>query len=233
QIDGDWRTDGGGALHIRATRVFLDTLQTAAGRPARYGGILDADLTIRGTRERPIVTGTLTIENGRVERVNYQKLAGRVELANRVFQIDLRLDQAPGVWVTAIGSVPLAAFDRTLPDQPIDVAVKSSGVSLGLVQGLTSLVRNVTGQLLLDVRIVGRSHDPHFVGAVSIDAGAFDVTATGGKYKNLRVGLTLTSDRVAIDVFHIEDNGGRPLDLRGSLGTHELSVGDLEIEVAA
>src|SRR5262249_7985466 len=83
------------------------------------------------------------------------------------------------------------------------------------------------------VRIVGTSHDPHFVGAVSIDAGAFDVTATGGKYKNLRVGLTLTSDRVAIDVFHIEDNGGRPLDLRGSLGTHELSEGDLEIQVAA
>jgi hypothetical protein len=231
-IGGDWRTDGNGSLHVVATRVFIDALQPG-DRPASYGGVLDADATIRGTRVRPIVTGTVTIANGRVERINYQRLAGRVDFANRQFTLDLRLDQAPGVWVTAVGTVPLALTDRTLPDQPIDVAVKSSGVSLGLVQGVTSVVRNVSGQLLVDVHVVGTARDPHFTGAMGIDGGSFDVTATGAKYKNLRVGLTLTSDRVAIDVFHIEDSGGRPLDLRGSLGTHELRVGELEIEVSA
>jgi translocation and assembly module TamB len=94
-------------------------------------------------------------------------------------------------------------------------------------------VTNVSGQLLVDVRAVGTSQDPHFTGAVAIDAGAFRVAATGARYKNVKVGLTLTPDRVAVDVFHIEDNSGRPLDMRGSLGTHELRVGDLEMEIAA
>src|SRR5262249_44073014 len=121
----------------------------------------------------------------------------------------------------------------TLPEQPIDVAITSSGINLGLVEGLTDLIRNVTGQLLIDLHVVGTSHDPHFTGAVGIDRAGFDVVPSGVKYKNGRIGLTLTADRISIDAFHLEDNGGRALELRGSLGTHELSVGDLEIEISA
>src|SRR5262249_47227447 len=35
---------------------------------------------------------------------------------------------------------------------------------------------------------------------------------------------------IVIDTLHIEDNSGRPLNLQGSLGTHELRVGDLQID---
>src|SRR5262249_35005104 len=175
----------------------------------------------------------LTVTSGRVERLAYQKLAARVDYTARAFTIDARLDQSPNAWITAAGRVPLAVFDRKLPEQPIDVGFKSSGIDLGLVEGLSDTVRHVSGQLLLDVRVVGTSHDPHFGGAVSIDRGAFDVTASGARYKNVRIGLTLASDRVDVDVFHVEDNGGRPLDMRGSLGTHELAVGDLQMEISA
>ena len=232
-IEGEWRTDGTGAVHVVVSHLFLDTIQAAFDRPTRYGGVLDADLTIRGTRERPIVTGTVSVANGRVERVSYQKLAGRVDYANRMFTIDLRLDQSPGVWITAAGTVPIGLFERGAPPQPIDVAVKSSGIDLGLVEGLTDVVRNVNGQLLIDARASGTSDDPHFIGAISIDRAAFDVASSGVKYKNARVGLTLTEDRVAVDSFRIEDSHGHALELRGSLGTHELKVGDLEMEATA
>src|SRR5262249_28118935 len=45
-LSGTWRRDGAGALRVRATHVFLDTLQTAFERPTRYGGTLDLDATI-------------------------------------------------------------------------------------------------------------------------------------------------------------------------------------------
>ena len=231
-ISGTWRDDGSGALKVTATHVFLDSLQAAFDRPTRYGGVLDADVTIRGTRQQPLITGTLSVTNGRVERLSYQKLAGRVDYARGMFTIDLRLDQSADAWFTAVGTVPRSIFDRR-GDEPMDVRVKSSGISLGLLEGLTSVVRNVSGQLLVDVRIIGTSRDPHFTGAISIDRAGFDVAASGAKYKNVRIGLTLASDRVDVEVFHIEDDHGRPLELRGSLGTHELQVGDLQIEVVA
>jgi autotransporter translocation and assembly factor TamB len=232
-IAGDWRTDGSGALHIVASHVFLDSLQAAFERPTRYGGVLDLDVTVRGTADHPTVAGTLTVTNGRVERLPYQKLAAGIQYGDRTFTLDARLDQSPGVWITAKGTAPLSLVDRTLPEQPLDVTIKSSGIDLGLIEGLTSTIRRVSGRLLLDVRAVGTSRDPHFTGAISIDNAAFDVVPSGAKYKNARLGLTLTTDRVAVDAFHVEDANGRALEVRGSLGTHELRVGDLEIEISA
>lgn len=232
-INGDWRTDGNGALHFTAANVSLDNLQQAFEQPSRYGGVLDADATLRGTRERPVLTGTVTVNGGRVQQVTYQRLAGRVDYASETFTIDLRLDQAPGVFLTAKGSVPLAFLDSSLPPQPLDVVIQSSPINLGLIEGLTDVVRGVTGEIRLDVRAVGTSNDPHLAGAVAVNGGSFTVVPTGVTYKNARMALTLSPDRIVVDSFHLEDSSGRPLELRGSLGTHELRVGALEITIDA
>ncbi len=232
-IDGDWRTDGNGTLRIAASGVSLDNLQQAFEQPNRYGGTLNLDATLRGTRERPILTGTVTVIDGRVDRVTYQRLSGRVDYAAERFTIDLRLDQAPGVFLTAKGTVPLAMFDDSLGPQPLDVAIVSSSVSLGLIEGLTDLVKNVTGQIKLDVHAVGMSNDPHVAGSIVVEGATFLVVPTNVQYKNARLTLTLSPDRVVVDSFHLEDSSGRPLELRGSLGTHELRVGELEVEINA
>lgn len=232
-LSGTWRNDGTGALRITASHVFIDTFQSAFDRPTRYGGVLDADLTIRGTRARPVATGTVSVTNGRVERVSYQRLAGRIEYTDEIFSIDLRVDQSPGVWITAVGTVPMALLDDRLAERPMDVTIKSSGINLGLLEGLTNQVTNVNGELRIDARAIGTSRDPHFTGTVAIERAEFQVARTGAKYKNGRAQLTLTTDRIVVNAFRIEDSGGRPLELRGSLGTHELSVGDLEVEISS
>ena len=140
-LAGTWRYDGSGALRVTARNTFLEMFQgTPGGRPARYGGMVDLDATIRGTRNAPMVTGTITISNGRVERVTYEKLVGQVDFSQGAFTIDVRLDQAPGIWMTAKGTVPLALFDRDLPDRPIDVAIVSSDIDLALLAGVTDVV---------------------------------------------------------------------------------------------
>jgi autotransporter translocation and assembly factor TamB len=232
-ISGTWRTDGNGALHLTASRLFLDTLQAAFERPTRYGGIVDLDATIRGTRDQPQATGTMTIASGRVERVSYEKLVARFSYGRQMFEIDARLDQGPGVWVTAVGSVPLGLLNADSPERPMDVTIKSSTISLGLIEGITDVVRNVTGDITLDVKAVGTSHDPHLSGSVAVGNAAFLVVPTGSKYKNIKAALTLTTDRIAVDSLHVEDGDGRPLDVHGSLGTHELRVGDLQIDMTA
>jgi len=232
-VSGTWRSDGGGNLRVGANHVFLETLEGAAGRPARYGGVLDADLGLRGTRDAPIVTGMVTISAGRVERVAYDKLAGRVDYANRMLSVDLRLDQGPGTWVTANGTVPLALFKRDLPEQPIQVAIRSSTINLGLVEGVTDVIHNVTGSIQLNVDAIGTSSDPHFAGTVDVANAGFTVNATGSRYKNARARFTLSRDRVTVESLHVEDSSGRAVEVHGSLGTHELRVGNVEINITA
>ena len=232
-VAGTWQRDGNGALHVTARHLFLDTLQAAFERPTRYGGIVDLDATFGGTREQPRASGTLTIANGRVERVSYQKLQAQFTYAGQMFDVDARLDQAPGVWITAAGKVPLGLMSADSPDQPIDLAIKSSTISLGLIEGVTDVVRNVSGDITLDVKAIGTSRDPHMDGAIAIANAAFLVVPTGSTYKNTRAALTLARDRITVESLHIEDVDGRPLDVHGSLGTHELHVGDLQIEGTA
>jgi autotransporter translocation and assembly factor TamB len=232
-VAGTWQYDGGGALHVTATHAFLETFQNTQNGPARYGGVVDFDAIVRGTRTAPRVTGTITISNGRIERVTYEKLAGRVDYAGDLFDIDLRLDQGPGTWLTAKGTAPLALFNNDLAERPIDLTVASSPVNLGLLAGVTEVVRSAIGQIQINVHAIGTSRDPHFDGTVDIADAGFLVAATGVQYKNGRAAIGLSSDRITVNSFHLEDEKGEPLEIRGSLGTHELRVGDLAIDVMA
>src|SRR5207244_3535374 len=108
-----------------------------------------------------------------------------------------------------------------------------SSIDLALIEGLTDAVSMVTGTMLIDVKAVGTSRDPHVEGGVGLSNAAFLVMSTGSRYKNGRAALRLSTDRIDVDSFHLEDAGGHPLDLHGSLGTHEMRVGDLEVDIFA
>lgn len=232
-ISGSWRRDGTGDLRVTADRLFLETLQTAFDRPTRFGGAVNAEVTIGGTRELPQASGTVTIDNGRVERVRYERLQARFSTSGQIAEIDARLDQSPGVWLTVNGKLPLGVFNRELEEQPIDLAIKSSTIDLGLLEGLTGVVHNVTGKGRFDIKAVGTSRDPHADGTLDVDDAAFVVTSTGSSYRNVRAQFGLAPDRIAVEMLHVEDGDGHPLDVHGSLGTHELHVGDVAIDATA
>jgi translocation and assembly module TamB len=181
----------------------------------------------------PIVTGTITISNGRIERVTYEKLAGRIDYTRGVFDIDVRLDQRSGAWLTARGKVPLALINGDMPEGAIDIAILSSPIDLGLIEGVTDVITRSAGEIRLDVHVIGTSRDPHFEGGVDIADAAFVVVNTGVQYKNGRAAIRLTSDRVTVESFHLEDDDGNPLEIGGSLGTHEMRVGDVAIDLRA
>jgi translocation and assembly module TamB len=233
EVSGTWRDDGRGRLQVNADRVFIDSFAALSSRPRRFGGVVELQATISGTTERPIISGQVAITDGRIERLSYERLAGRVEYAGDAFTVDLRFDQAPGVWLTAAGNVPAAVVDRTRADGPLDLEIRSSAIGLGLLEALTNQVTQVAGVLQVNMRAVGTSRDPHFVGVVQIDDAAFTVAATGVPYRNGSALFDLASDRVTVERFRLEDVRGRTLELRGSLATHELKLGDLEIDATA
>lgn len=233
---GDWRPAvPGTALRVQARGVYLEPIAGVFSEPPRYGGLLDADASLRpaaGTGQI-IVTGSLTILEGRVQRLTYDSLTATVEYDAGRFVVDGRLEQAPGVWLTARGSVPLGLLVEGQPDLPMNLALASSAVDLAILEGLTDTVQQVSGALQLDVTVIGTARDPHFVGTVAISDGAFTVNATGARYRNARVALDLASDQVHVKALRVEDVNGHSLELTGSLGTHELRVGDLAVTARA
>ena len=93
-LGGTWRQEGGGGLDITTRGVFLETITGAIGRPAVYGGVIDLDAKVGGTAARPTVLATVSITDGRVRRLSYKRLAGKVDYSDQY--LEARLEARPG-----------------------------------------------------------------------------------------------------------------------------------------
>ena len=233
-VSGMWGASSSEGLRVTAAGVFLDPFANVFTPPGQVGGTLDGEATIHQSADRmPIVRVTASVEAGRIRRLPFQRVAAQVHYAGGDLDVDSRIDQAPGVWLTAAGRVPLGLFDPKRPDAPISLALASSGIDLSLVEGVTDVVRDLSGQLQMKLTVVGTSHDPHFEGAVDLTDAAFAVRSSGARYQNGRAAIRLSRDRVVVEAFRIEDGRNRALTVSGSLGTHELKVEDLAVDVTA
>ena len=141
--------------------------------------------------------------------------------------------RAPGIWFTAKGRVPVGTSDPNAPERAFDVALASSSIDLGLLDGLTNVVRGAGGQVHLDVRATGTTRNPQLDGTVDISGATFVVADTGVRYKNGRASLRLSADRITVESMHVEDNDGHGLDVQGSLGTRQFRAGELAIDATA
>lgn len=234
-LAGDWRPGSATGLRIQAAGVYIDTFSGLLAQPPQYGGRMDADATIRpgAAGDNAIVTGTFTVTDGRIRRLTYDTLAATIAYDAGRFTVTARLDQRPDVWITATGEVPLGLLVDGQPDLPMQLAVTSSEIDLGILEGLTDTVRNVRGELTMKVNVIGTARDPHFDGALDITNASFDVTRTGAAYQNAQLAVAFARDQVTVKTLHVEDRRGRPLDVTGSLATHELRVGDFAVTARA
>ena len=230
---GTWGNSGREQLRLAARTVSVDTLALAFGARVSYAGQLNGTATVSGTREHPTVSADFAVTDGRVQRLSYVRFGGHVDYGERVAHLDVRLDQSRDVWLTAVGEVPVGAAAAANVDSPLKVAVRSSRLDLALLDGLTNVVQDVQGRAELDVTVVGTTKTPQFSGRVDVENASFQVRASGARYRNGKVALRLSSDRVVVDTLHIDDEDGHALDVSGSLGTRALRVGDLRVNVNA
>lgn len=233
-ISGDiGRNAPAGTMSLQVRDVAIEDLPPLVPVMAGYRGRLTATATISGTLTKPEITADFKVTDGGVRQFSFQSLAGNGTVTGESITGDLRLDQRPGVWLTARGSVPMDLFSRTGSKKAVDLAIRSSSIDLGLVEGLTSAVRNVVGTLELDLTAKGPADEPRFDGFIDAKGASFDVVATGIRYRNGDLHLTFTPDALKLDRFRLEDSKGDPIEVTGTAGTHAFSIGELGFELSA
>ncbi len=246
---GDQRITVGGvigspseSLQVRAENVDMAQLDRLMLGDERVSGRLTADAAISGTTAAPQVAGTFTLASGAFRMFSFDSLAGTVDYAERGVTLDVRLDQTPTAWLTAKGYAPLSLFQPTPSEvagtheappagEAVDIRIASSEIDLGVVQGFTSYVTDVTGVLQANIRVTGSGNDPHLEGAIDIRGGAFAVPDFGTGYTGLETRIDLRVDEVAIQEFKILDDHGSPMTIGGTLGVHERAVGAVNVSI--
>jgi autotransporter translocation and assembly factor TamB len=232
---------GASKIEAHARNLDLQQLETLLLQDRGFTGTLNADATITGSMEAPAIDGRVAIENGAFKNYKYQSLVADVDYSGTRVGLDATLQQSPTESITAQGSVPTSLFQRSktgghvppAAGDEVDLRIKSTALNLGLVQGFTDFVTNVTGTLEADVRVGGSGQDPHLNGFIDIKGGAFGVPAAGGSYSGLDTRIELTPERLTLQKFSILDEEKHPLNISGELAVHEKSIGGVNINISS
>ena len=229
-----------GALDIKARNVDLQQVETLLLQNRGLAGRLTADAKVTGTLESPAIDGRIEVRNGAFQTYKYESLVADLDYAGRRMQVDATLNQSATERITAKGAVPLSLFRRgtgghteATAEETVDLQITSTTMNLGLVQGFTDLLANVTGTLQADVRVTGSGADPHVVGYVDIRNGAFGVPLGGVSYTGLNTRINLAEDKLTLQEFQILDEHGGPLRVSGELAVHEKQVGAVNITLVS
>ncbi len=233
-IAGDLgRTAAAGDFSIKIVDVPLQDLRPLMPAIAAYRGRLNATITVGGTVSDVTVDAEGRIDEGGVREFTFQSITGSGRWTGDSISGDVRIDQGPGVWLTAHGSVPLDLFSASASTKPVDVVIRSSTIQLALLEGLTTSVRNVVGTAELDIKVKGQANNPSFDGFLNVQDTSFEIPRTGVRYRNGTAHITFVPEAVKIDSFHLEDSRGNPMDLTGTAGTHAFRLGDIGFEISA
>jgi autotransporter translocation and assembly factor TamB len=211
----------GDALHVTLTNVELAGVDALLLREPQLSGRLNASADVTGTREAPKVEGKFEVAQGGFRQFKYDALTGTLTYAGRGVTLDARLQENPTQWISAKGYLPTALFSSNAPDAQtarVDFALDSTPMNLGVVQGFTTALTDVTGTFEAHLKIEGTAADPQPSGAVTLAGGAASIPATGVRYTNIEGKIDVQQDRLHIDAITLLDNRFHPLSLSGDLG---------------
>ena len=124
--------------------------------------------------------GDFHVTKGGFRQFHYDSLNATVDYAGAGVTLDAKLQQNPTAWITAKGYVPTAAFalsaalrtvaSRSGRRRPIASICTSTAapIDLGVVQGFTTALTNVTGTVQAKIDVTGAADDPHPTGQITV-----------------------------------------------------------------
>jgi hypothetical protein len=233
---------GSDTLRIKADNVDVAQLDALMLGDQRLAGRLNANATVSGTTAAPRVAGDFSLLQGAFRNFKFMSFGGKVDYAGKGMTLDVRLDQDAQSWLTAKGFAPVTLFQPTPramegehitppPGEAIDIDVASSQIDLGIVQGFTSYVTNVTGTLQANFKVTGSGYDPHLDGGIDIKGGSFTAPDLNTSFSGLDTRIDLKPDEVTINEFRILDKNKKAMTIGGSLAVHEGAVGAVDIKI--
>jgi autotransporter translocation and assembly factor TamB len=237
-VEGSLGLDSAGAtgeLQVKAVNVDLAQTEKLLLQNRGFTGRLTADATIAGRLNDPSVDGRVEITGGGFKDYKYDSLKADVDYTGKRVTLDAILQQQAGVAITAKGTIPTTAFERSsgqhvagTSEDSMNVRIQTQALNLGVVQGFTTAITRVGGTLQADVEVKGSGHDPHVVGFVEIKDGAFSVPRFGTSYSGLDTRIDLEPEIVRVRRFEILDEEGEQLAVAGQLAVHQRQVGAVD-----
>lgn len=237
RVGGRLPLEGEGDISLVADSVPVSDLYALVEADTTgIGGIVSAQVHLDGTATNPRIQASASVAEGRFGDFRAPLVEGSATYARH------RLVFRGGLWrdreqvVTVSGSLPLdlaltSVAERELPDS-LEIRLRADSVDLAVLDALTSLVRNVSGQLTADVAVRGTWRDPQLAGAARVSDGAAGIPALGARYSAIEARLSLSGNRLAVDSASLRGGAGL-MDVKGGVRFESLTRPVLDLTLTA
>jgi len=175
-------------------------------------GNISGQVTLAGQPRAPIIQGTVSLEPGRYQKVDFQSLTTSFTYQDNLLNLSGRLmSEKEGPTLTWDGQVPvrlsLQPFAYGLGQGDMRVLVQGENVNLSMLPPFTKEVEDAKGALNLRARIEGRVTDPQVDGQISWGQGFIKLRQTGARY-NLQPGeLRVQNNRLSLPQLTLRSQG--------------------------
>jgi autotransporter translocation and assembly factor TamB len=243
-VNGDQRIEADGvigspseSLKVRADNVDVAQLEQLMLTNRGISGRLNVTGTVSGRTDALRANGEFQLAPGAFKTFKFERLGGTAEYAPGGVKLDVRLEQTPQAWLTAKGFAPVSLFrptteaERGRAGEPVDLHLESSAVDLGIVQGFTRAVSQVSGTFQVNLHVTGTGYDPDITGAVDVRKGAFGIPYLKTAYTGLDSRIEFKQDLVEIQKLTLVDEHKHILTLSGALATDQRQIGKVDVKI--
>ncbi|MBC5802972.1 MAG: translocation/assembly module TamB domain-containing protein [Candidatus Eremiobacteraeota bacterium] len=221
-------------VRVHAKSPNLATLATRLfGSAGLASGAGEADVTVRGTRRSPVVTGGFDVENATVRGVAVPRTLGEFSLHGRdVVLSGVEVAFAKGALDLA-GSVPfeIAPFGFGPAHAPVALQGELRDLDLGDFAPLLPPGSMLGGTLTGGVAVEGTAGSPRLAGSVTLSDGSLRTPAQTIPLERIGGSLSLAGRTATLSRLHAEGGGGT-LDAQGWATFPDLDRADVTTSYA-
>lgn len=227
-VEGSLPADGTGALDLSAVGVAIEDVYVVLQRdPSTVSGIVSADVNLTGTTQLPVIRGTGSITGGVFG--DFRAPFGRTAFyyADEMLSANLSFFRTGRTVLEVDARLPLNLALAQVPNRerpgPIAIRARTDSLDLGVLEAFTPNLRQVGGQMAVDVTVDGTWERPRLGGTIAIDRGRVRVPPLGVSYGPIVGAIHLAGDSVLVDSLRIGDRSSGFLDVAGGIRLERLT----------
>ncbi len=213
-VNGELPDADPGRLDARIVGVRIGPWLSISQSDLALDGVLNATVTLTGTRADPALEGTVALTNAEYSGTAFPDLSTSLAYATRSMRIDSRVTGASGGELArVVGTVPLdlsfavSVASRLPEDQALDLRIVGDSIPLAPLMEVSDAVTDLRGSARSDVAVRGTWSKPSLSGTMALDMQQVRLAATGVLFEEVAARLRTSGDSVLVDTLSARSKG--------------------------
>jgi hypothetical protein len=225
RVEGVVPDSGEVDLEFEVRGLDLASLFRIPDEALPYGGLVDAEGSLRGTADAPVWDVAFRVSDPVVRGLQYGRLEGDADYADGRMTMGVSLHNNGTLLGRLDGSIltdlSLRKRERRLAPEPLRMVLEADSLPMEPLELAFESLQEVTGYGAGRVEFSGEPDALRLEGAATLSNAAATVPYLGVRFEEVHASLTFDGTRAVLQSGRLRSSAGGTASLRGAIDTRE------------